>query len=857
MVVQGTLGSGFIFSNTAASTADLTVLHNTTTGDLSVLAGSAEVDDGDGTFPWGDSQGNRLGAVLISRSGIAAAGFSLDLPPGLGWRDGVKGILSAVFNSGGIAMPLTENLTLSASVSGVFPAGREFISETLAVAFTPPSFSFDGTSLTLTQPGSRFLQRGRYFRHFSIKGALPKANDSYLYYLLSPAGSDLVVSPGATGGISISLNIDSGFFPTHFPDAEIDGTGATIQYVNNTIDPASSFAANWIRLQYEQGCPDLATSQKQGMRIVNPIISWTPQGGLTATGALATPAQVPGTERHLVAGLNEDVEPVHQTDQFTDAEFYLPGFCAPGEGPGIEPNPARFVLAETRPANGFALGYPGSPAYTAGQGLYAGFNFFHFAGLQTASRVGGESPVSYPLLPNAKFYNRCSGVSGIAEADPAALSFNIAAYGFQISFTDWGFNFLSNEMLESYIDGQVDPTPNNNEGYLTFSGDLDVAFFENMRVRGFTRANPNDPEDKLFYFFHGDHLADGGTDADHFGVNGIMSPADYRLDDSRLPHARGSFFGKQDTFDFPVSFNPPTGNFYSAEDKGADLLIVETESGVDRLNSKLAQMHFGLTLDGFVQMTVGSLVETATEYGASGLAGAIGPELTDPIKEGLLGLAETLDNRLETLPGAALELAVSDTITVPLAQQLQGWDGVASLDPIFQPYFGAPGGGGLLQDALETFEQFDAGVGQIAGVTEELRTRLAKLQRALDCAVALLGGQLGEHQNAALTAIFEYFIQELELNPDVGIGEITGSAEYGDALGSLTDSANLGWLADAREALAQLSETVGTVHDFLAQGEEFFEEIQNVFANAAQVINAVKMARDQILERVSACAVKR
>ncbi len=973
---EGELPSGLPFGNTTNSSPTLTAIRDVATGDLSVTAGDAEIDDGDGSFDWGEWQAFR-GHVLISSAGLAAQNFRLVLPPGLGWRDGSTGILRSVFDSGNVALLLTATLEPPRSVSGAFPVGREFIDDCLAVAFTPPTWSFDGTTLTLQSPDTRFLRRSRYQQELDETGKLPRANDCYLFQLEAKAGSDLEVLPGDDGGITVDLDLAKGDYTAHFPDADVGGLASTLHLANSRVVPiASTAAADWVHLQYDKGCPDLGLGSKQGMRILSPQIAFTEQGGLVAEGNLATDAQFNGVERHLFIGRNEAGQAVHATDPFTESSFYMPGPCVPPDSMDADFNPARFLHAEIQPENDDALGYPGTAAYGEGLGLYAGFNFFHFPGLSAASRVAGANPVSYLLLDNAKAYVRCSGASGIIEADPAALPFATSLYGFPISFTDWGFNYLSNRMLDSYIDGQIDlsatyagfvqgaeemrinccgnlndfklpsgeeakrldywqdfeirnaaaafvtpddcddsraclryasvatvnglpgdkagylcflndgsmtvpsdpdfgpsllalvpqsgfagqyyfwPTgdlffnnPNtlpSGDGFITGAGALDVAYFDNITIRFHTFALPEVDDEVLVGFVQGDFLEGAEIDLIHRGTPPGLTPAQYRESASFHPRAVASFFGKEGAFDFPVTYNTPTGNFHTPGDTETDLILLTVDSGIDRVNAKIAQLHFGLDISGLLQMSVGKLIEEATEYGAQGVAQELAEEIAEPIKEGLLALAETLDNRLEALLQSTVERATEAPIVAPLAQALRtmeqsnpAWSG-AELGVTLDTQLGA---NGPLEQALEALGTFQEATETATTAIGTLRDRLEKLENALDCVVLLLDGNAPGH--AGLSALLNYAIAQFELNP---MGGDLPPDIAATGLDALHEEANTGWLADAREAIANLRDVVAETNSLLAEGEDFLNEVNAAVSDMQTVVAGV---RNQVFLRVS------
>jgi hypothetical protein len=959
-VFAGTLSNGLAFANSTNST-QLTTTRSSTTGDLTVTAGSAEIDDGNGQFTWGAWSGVR-GPVLISSTGIAATNFRLTLPPGVGWRDGTTGVLRTVFRSETVALPLTAALAPAAtSVSGAIPAGREFVGSALPVAFTPPTFKFDGTVLTLLTPGTRFLRHGRYTQ---VAGQLPRSNDSYFRFLRPTAGSDLELRHNPAGAMTVTLRTDPGDYTTHFPDGDVGGLASSLRVMNDAVvTTGSSLLANWVHLQYDRGCSQAGGAQHQGMRILAPTLTPTPQGGIMAVGNLATDFQFPGVDRHLEIGRNGASQAVHETDEFTQARFYAPGFSVPQAD-----TPADFLLAEIRSSAPHTLGFPGSAAYAAGLGLYAGFNFDYPNAMHVRSRTGGASPFDYEVAAR-RAYARWSGVSGVIQAQPAELPFQADIYGFPIGFTDWAFNFLSNEMRDTFIQGQVDLTgtpadftqgmedvrisccgnlerfeipqgeadkrlgywdnfeisnssarfatpapcdsseavlvyattvqinglpgrkagqlgflasgrmtvPNDDAwdyapsflslepqsgvagqyfwwprgdaffnnpdelpagpGFVTAAGDLETPFFTLDTVRIHTTAVPEVDDEVLVGFLHGDYLAAGAEDLVHRGTPAGMNPAEFSISIGQRPTATAAFFGKEAAWEFPVVFNVPTGNFHSPDDGSVDLWVAEFPGRITRLNAEIAQVKFGKEIEGFTELTVGNLVEEAAAYGAQGVAQVIGGQITGPIKDGLLSLAELLDNKLEKALGDAVDAVVTDRVDALIAALRQmesantNWNAIG-LNVELNETLGIDHNGPLGQ-ALRALRNFQDGLGQVSTGIGAINTRLLKLETALNCIVDILSGDAGAHDR--LGPLYDYVVDRLNLNPQIEI-EAGLRAEALNAV--LADAGAVlgiegGWLADARDAIVRLRDIVVEIRGVLGQGQEFLAEVSALFDNIA------------------------
>jgi len=979
-VFAGALSNGLPFASSTNST-QLTTTRSSSTGDLTVTAGSAEIDDGNGQFTWNAWSGVR-GPVLISATGIAATNFRLTLPPGVGWRDGTSGVLRRIFRSENVALPLTAALLPATSaVSGAIPAGREFVGSAMPVAFTPPTFKFDGTVLTLTTPGTRYVRQNRYQQEVSTNGKLPRSNDCLFRFLRPSTTSDLELRHHAAGAMTVTLLTNAGDYTTHFPDGDIGGLASSLRVVNDAAVPtASSLLANWVHLQYDRGCPQAGGTFHQGMRILAPTLTATPQGGIMAAGNLATDVQFPGVERHLEIGRNGASQAVHETDEFTQARFYAPGFSVPAAD-----TPADFLLAEIRATAPHTLGFPGSAAYTAGLGLYAGFNFDYPNAMHVRSRTGGAAPFDYEVAAR-RAYARWSGVSGVIQAQPAELPFQAEIYGFPIGFTEWAFNFLGNEMRDTYIEGQVDLTntpadfvqgmedvrisccgnleefeipqgeaekrlgywqdfeisnssarfvtpapcdsseavlayattveinglpgrkagrlgfrsdgrltvPNDSAwdyapsflalapqsavagqyfwwprgdaffnnpdelpagpGFVTAAGDLETPFFTLDTVRLHTTAVPEVDDEVLVGFMHGDYLDPGAEDLLHRGTPAGMNPAEFSSSIGQRPIAKAAFFGKEAAWEFPVVFDVPTGNFHSPDDGSVDLWVAEFPGRITRLNAEIAQVKFGKEIEGFTELTVGNLVEEAAAYGAQGVAQVIGGQITGPVKDGLLSLAELLDNKLEKALGDVVNAAMTDRVEALIAALRQmenanaNWNAIG-LNVELNATLGVDHNGPLAH-ALRTLRNFQDGLGQVSTGIGAFNERLLKLETALNCIVDILSGDGSMHDR--LGPLYDYAVDRLNLNPQIEIDPAL-RAEALDAV--LADAGAVlgiagGWLADARDAIVRLRDIVVEIRGVLGQGQEFLAEVSAVFDDIASLTDIVVNVRARISARL-------
>jgi hypothetical protein len=362
------------------------------------------------------------------------------------------------------------------SVSGTATNSIQFFAETYPVEFSSASWRWSGGLLALVTPQTRFVRQVHYQDWETAKGDIPDSNDGFWTLLQPNTPTSLAISPGLAGGINVSLRFDPGVFFSHFPlTATQNGLGGVMRIQDSHVVPAESQLNDvLVHILYGKGCrspgdPNGLPEPQQAVRMTVGALQFTPQAGLWAEGPVMTPAQNPIVENHLEIGVANGT-PTHETDSFATMRYYMPGTWVPHtdgfdrtddgnaivDEPGEDPqefNPARYLLSGLRADLGFGLEHPGTAPYAAGAGDYPGGNFIHFTGLEAHSHIGGGDTGEYPLTDRSKFYIRLSGVSGILES--AAGPDTLPAYGYDVSLTNFGLSFLSNEPQESRINGSI------------------------------------------------------------------------------------------------------------------------------------------------------------------------------------------------------------------------------------------------------------------------------------------------------------------------------------------------------------------------------------------------------------------
>jgi hypothetical protein len=259
-------------------------------------------------------------------------------------------------------------------------------------------------------------------------------------------------------------------FTTHFPkNTHIAWNTGSIQIQADQINPAASTLEGvasavvmYARHSSEvlEKCPGAGESFLYYR--VNPDASrltFTQDGGLHGAGGTAF--------SHLISWgvLNAAAPPAHEAlTPFSRASFLMSGHFlksnllafANASAPGY------LHLRGVNPADLTQTELPGSAAYEAGAGDYAGINL-RAVGSDALrsfnSRLGGSLSDPYTLADNAKFYLRYSGVSGVLQAPGGLSSASGMLLGYPVIFETFALNWMSNVNLLSRTDGLLQVPP--------------------------------------------------------------------------------------------------------------------------------------------------------------------------------------------------------------------------------------------------------------------------------------------------------------------------------------------------------------------------------------------------------------
>lgn len=350
-------------------------------------------------------------------------------------------------------------------------------------------------------------------------------------------------------------------------------------------------------------------------------------------------------------------------------------------------------------------------------------------------------------------------------------------------------------------------------GWLNVAGNAGVSFFRDLTIHGQILGSTATPPPPLVvkggWSAGGDNFFNqAGFDEAHRGYPPGIDLVDYREGDTHLPHARQVWFGTV-PFDYPVRFDPLTRVFRSPAPKGVDLVVLDTESELERLNAELADIRFSAFLD----LSLLAAPELLVEEGASWITGHIEDAAVATLRNGLDRLAAILDAQMREMLDQVLLPAVEMPVVVPLANQVLLQPNPAAIDAALDQVFDTP-----FTDALQaladvagtgvdlTDRAADA-LGAAAGTLETARQVLATLQQAealIEAGLEVMGINLDELPDG----IREEFLAELEQLPGEGAGAV-------------------GRLVEIREAIIELEAGLAQVIEALEEGEMFFAQLRD------------------------------
>lgn len=426
----------------------------------------------------------RLGDITLDTTG-AHGEIIARLPAGVGWSSTrTEGLLTDYVNFG--ITHFTQTLgPLAAVISKAYAPNSFYLCEETKPIYIESTVLDWHTGLgefraaascqahSIRKPLLDFMASSPY----ADPALAWKRSNDHVYNAVTTAAEPKFKTGTSGGGeMSTILAVAAASFVTHLPyDTTVSYAVAsqirvTDDLIDTTTTTTSSLAgAGTLGVSYNQHCQE-ALEQGCGASLSKVItltsatgaLQFTADGGLHATGSVsmtllswgAIPKANPGDPQefaHRVA------------DHFSTGNFLMAGTFLRGDlnTAADEDGASLLLLSGFDPADLATAERPGTAAYTAGLGDYAGVNF-----RCTASAFDGESTIQgdpytpYTLTARSKYYARTSGVTGIHEAEDGTFPATAIVAGYQFSFDSFGFSFLSTEEEDSRTSGLLDlPMP--------------------------------------------------------------------------------------------------------------------------------------------------------------------------------------------------------------------------------------------------------------------------------------------------------------------------------------------------------------------------------------------------------------
>jgi len=435
--------------------------------------------------------------VVVSPSSITGL-VRLQLPSGLGVADTAETrIHNSTVSFPGTPLtsqfkPVAATLTSSAS-RWAAEESKPFVFKSSAL-----HWDVDAARIRFTATGeARFVRADAYHTLLNELAVDPGqriklANDGYYLDLNAVTSPEVTITADAGNGSALmtcNLSMGGAIYRGHFPhDMLVISGGGTQRIVNDRVDTAfGGLSVNIVQVSYRRDCPGAGCGIPAGTDTLtfNPAgnrLAFTRDGGLAASGTLAVPKNI---NWGWIATANDFA---HAAKNFTVAGFHASGnFLASADlgNAATEPEvqPARLLFTGINPGAANTVERPGTAAYKAGLGDYAGLNFrvADWGAKNGKLVLAGKQSPPFPLTNRAKYIVRRAGVTGIHEAVNGQFAPTAIIYGMDFEFTTLGWAFLDGGPIASRTNGNLTvPYPSDfNLGFeevrLTCQGGLEGA----------------------------------------------------------------------------------------------------------------------------------------------------------------------------------------------------------------------------------------------------------------------------------------------------------------------------------------------------------------------------------------------
>ncbi|MBK7997363.1 MAG: LamG domain-containing protein [Verrucomicrobia bacterium] len=421
-----------------------------------------------------------LAIGTLSPTGASATFLYAFLPAGLGVQTNPEiraqypYVIAPNVPLNALFEPASDPVIFEPATFGAGATQFHFAEETKPVLFSAPSIQWDvavgqfylpeATSAEFVRAiEDEWLERDRGFLQNPLAGERV-SNDSFYRGVTAIPGIPIYILPDPVNGsarVQMQLELAAVNFRPHLPytgmehSGPVPSAGGRLAILDDLIDSSGSYLllAGEVPIPYRRDCPDTNCSGVTLPPVIlpfaptpSPRLEFTPDGGLLAFGTV--PAQ------NLTWGYTGT--PDQFTQRTSDVEagaYHMPGTFLRGDQTSLN--------NALRPAVLLFTGYgdpgdptperPGTAAYDAGFANYGGVNFR--GPVEGRSTLAGRDTGWYPLVPQAKYYARYGGISGIHQAASFPSSFPLS--GYDMTFSRFALSYLDSDNWESRTDGRI------------------------------------------------------------------------------------------------------------------------------------------------------------------------------------------------------------------------------------------------------------------------------------------------------------------------------------------------------------------------------------------------------------------
>jgi hypothetical protein len=403
------------------------------------------------------------------------------------------------------------------------------------------------------------------------------------------------------------------------------------------------------------------------------------------------------------------------------------------------------------------------------------------------------------------------------------------------------------------------------DGLLTFAGELDVPFFENLLVQAFTSADTEGGVSPVYLV--------GGWPTHGWTISGQTPFTDAAFDAANAAHPTNNaaplfseYLAGSDTdyiprarrewiagigFDIGVRWDHASRSFRSPAPVENNLYVLSTEYNVPQLTAERAEITFGLQYGELPALNLSSVffnaVDSATGISAT-LTDAVGDVVTSALDDGVAALEKMTSTDPTDLLGNTLADQVDplvDQLYVAISNAYATGSSVTNQIGLYIR------GGAPTQSLKNRLAGLVDGLGTIGtglGVAEDLQAKLDETLTLLDAVVTgvedpSMGGTIGlllkEDGDYALLAQLAN-VMLLFAMPAMGDASAEIESSIHDIMESIKPT-----LDSVRETLLDVREQLGDLRSSLGTGGEFHDELADAL-DPAQVTALADTVADRL-----------